>query len=45
MAAEIQFWVFFSNFTNDEIPTDISFPNTAVFKQLTDNLLGSLLSF
>jgi hypothetical protein len=45
MTAEIELGVFFGNFTYDVIPTDISFPNAAVFKQLTDNLLSSLLGF
>lgn len=45
MAAEVKFWIFFRNFTNDKIPTNISFPNTAVFEKLTNNLLGSFLRF
>ena len=45
MTAEIKFWVFFGDFTNNKEPTDISLPNTTVLKQFTDNLLGSLLSF
>lgn len=45
MAVKVKFWILFGNLTDDKVPTDISFPNAAVFEQLTNNLLSSFLSF
>jgi hypothetical protein len=31
MTAKIKFWELFGDITDDKVPTDISFPNAAVF--------------
>ena len=44
MIGEIKFGVLFRDFTDDEEPTDVSFPNARIFQQLIDQSLTTFMS-
>ena len=45
MTAEIKFGELLGHLTDDKVPTDVPFPDAAVFQQLINQLLGPFLGF